>query len=188
MKISILLPYKENFSPLSAGAVSIFINDTCKISKFKKNITIFGNTKSKIRFSKNYINLDYNKSFIKSSSKSYILEFLKKEKEINSDIIELHNRPSYLKYLIKLKYPKKILYFHNDPLEMSGSKKIDDRIYLIDNLDKIIFNSNWSKSRFIKNLPENYIASIKLKIIKQSIDTKKINFKKKKKLLFLWVN
>ena len=183
MKISILLPYKENFSPLSAGAVSIFINDTCKISKFKKNITIFGNTKSKIRFSKNYINLEYNKSFIKSSSKSYILEFLKKEKEINSDIIELHNRPSYLKYLIKLKYPKKILYFHNDPLEMSGSKKIDDRIYLIDNLDKIIFNSNWSKSRFIKNLPENYIASSKLKIIKQSIDTKKINFKKKKKII-----
>ena len=183
MKISILLPYKENFSPLSAGAVSIFINDTCKISKFKKNITIFGNTKSKIRFSKNYINLEYNKSFIKSSSKSYILEFLKKEKEINSDIIELHNRPSYLKYLIKLKYPKKILYFHNDPLEMSGSKKIDDRIYLIDNLDKIIFNSNWSKSRFIKNLSKNYSSSNKLKIIKQSINEKKINLKRKKKII-----
>ncbi len=183
MKISILLPYKENFSPSSAGAVSIFINDTHKISKFKKNITIFGNTKSKIRYSKNYINLEYNKSLIKSSSKSYILEFLKKEKEINSDIIELHNRPTYLKYLIKLKYPRKVLYFHNDPLEMSGSKKIDERIYLIDNLDKIIFNSNWSKSRFIKNLPENYITSSKLKIIKQSIDPKKINFKKKKKII-----
>ena len=73
----------------------------------------------------------------------------------------------YLKYLIKLKYPKKILYFHNDPLEMSGSKKIDDRIYLLDNLAKIIFNRNWSKSRFIENLPENYITTSKLKIIKQ---------------------
>ena len=28
MKISILLPYKENFSPSYAGAVSLFINDT----------------------------------------------------------------------------------------------------------------------------------------------------------------
>ena len=44
MKISILLPYKENFSTLYAGAVSIFINDTSKISKFKKNIIIYGNT------------------------------------------------------------------------------------------------------------------------------------------------
>ena len=183
MKISILLPYKENFSPSYAGAVSIFINGTHKISKFKKNIIIYGNTKNKLRFSKNYINLEYSKSFLKSSSKAYILEFLKKEKEINSDIIELHNRPSYLKYLIKLKYAKKVLYFHNDPLEMSGSKKISDRIYLIDNLDKIIFNSNWSKSRFIKNLSKNYSSSNKLKIIKQSINEKKINLKRKKKII-----
>ena len=35
MKISILLPYKENFSPSYAGAVSLFINDTLNISKFK---------------------------------------------------------------------------------------------------------------------------------------------------------
>ena len=36
MKISILLPYKENFSPSYAGAVSLFINDTVKISNYKK--------------------------------------------------------------------------------------------------------------------------------------------------------
>ena len=35
MKISILLPYKENFSSDYAGAVSIFIKDTV-IGKFKK--------------------------------------------------------------------------------------------------------------------------------------------------------
>ena len=42
------------------------------------------------------------------------------KKKNNSDIIELHNRPSYLKHLNNLKYAK-VLYFHNDPLEMSGS-------------------------------------------------------------------
>ena len=41
MKISILLPYKENFTKLYAGAVSIFVNDVTKISKFKKNIKIY---------------------------------------------------------------------------------------------------------------------------------------------------
>ena len=173
MKISILLPYKENFSPSYAGAVSIFINDTMKISQFKKKITVYGNTSEKIKFNKNYINLDYNKSFIKSTTKSYISEFLKKEKEINSDIIEFHNRPSYLKYLIKIKYAKKVLYFHNDPLEMNGSKLVSDRIFLLNNLDKIIFNSEWSKSQFVKNLPDTYTHSNKLLIIKQSIDKKK---------------
>ena len=181
MKISILLPYKENFSPRYAGAVSIFINDTLKISKFKNNTTVYGNTSYKNKFNTNYINLNYNKSFIKSSSKSYILEFLEKEKKFNSDIIEFHNRPSYLKYLVNLKYAKKVLYFHNDPLEMNGSKLVNDRIYLLQNLDKIIFNSDWSKSRFIKNLPNTYAYSNKLSIIKQSIDKKKVTLKNKNK-------
>ena len=181
MKISILLPYKENFSPHNAGAVSIFINETVKISKYKKNIVVYGNTEKKERFKTNYVNLNFNKSFLKSSSKSYILEFLKKETKNKSDIIEFHNRPSYLKYLLKLENTKKVLYFHNDPLEMSGSKTIKDRIFLLNKLSKIIFNSDWSKSRFIKNLNHVYKSSPKLIVIKQSINSKKINLRNKKK-------
>ena len=52
MKISILLPFKENFSPSYAGAVSLFINDTLKFSKYKKNITVYGYTNTKKIFSK----------------------------------------------------------------------------------------------------------------------------------------
>ena len=36
MKISVLLPYKENFSPDYPGAVSLFLKDTVPLSKFKK--------------------------------------------------------------------------------------------------------------------------------------------------------
>ena len=50
MNISILLPYKENFSPEYPGAVSLFVYETSKISKYKKNITVFGNTKFKKKF------------------------------------------------------------------------------------------------------------------------------------------
>ena len=44
MKISILLPYKENFSPIYPGAVSLFVKDTVEISKYKKDIIVYGNT------------------------------------------------------------------------------------------------------------------------------------------------
>ena len=47
MKISILLPYKENFSPTYAGAVSLFIKDTIKLSKFRNKIIVYGNTELK---------------------------------------------------------------------------------------------------------------------------------------------
>ena len=61
MKISILLPYKENFAPNYAGAVSLFVNDITKESIFKDTTYIFGNTDSKIKLSKNYINLNLKK-------------------------------------------------------------------------------------------------------------------------------
>ena len=41
MKISILLPYKENFSPEYPGAVSLFVYETSKISKFYKKILLY---------------------------------------------------------------------------------------------------------------------------------------------------
>ena len=43
MKISILLPYKENFSSKYAGAVSLFVKDTSLNSKFKDSIFVYGN-------------------------------------------------------------------------------------------------------------------------------------------------
>ena len=60
---------------------------------------MFGNTSKKQMYNINYENLNFEKSILKSSSKSYIQEFLKIEKQTKSNIIELHNRPSYLKYL-----------------------------------------------------------------------------------------
>ena len=45
MKISVLLPYKENFSENYAGAVSIFVRDTIQNSQFFKTSYVFGNMK-----------------------------------------------------------------------------------------------------------------------------------------------
>ncbi len=63
MKISILLPLKENFSPSYAGAVSLFINDTLKSSRFRKDITVFGHTNYKKKFSQKYFNIEIKKNF-----------------------------------------------------------------------------------------------------------------------------
>ena len=51
---------------------------------------------------------------------------------------------------------------------MEGSKSINDRNFLLKNCYRIIFNSNWSKSRFLQNLDPAYINSEKLKVFFQS--------------------
>jgi len=183
MKISILLPYKENYSPKYAGAVSLFINDTTKLSKFKRNIRIFGSTKYRSKLSKNYTDIKLNKnSLFQSQSRFYVNKFIKLQKKINSDIIEVHNRPNYLRYIKKLN-SKIVLYFHNDPLEMAGSEKIGERLNLMEICEKIIFNSMWSKNRFIEGLDSFYSSSPKLEIINQSTNKPKIDFTKKNKVI-----
>jgi len=180
MKISILLPYKENFSPTYAGAVSLFVKDTTLRSKYKKVITVFGHTEYKKIFNVNYVNIPFGKKILQSGSKSYVSKFLNIEEQNPSDIIEIHNRPNYLEYFPKTLKAKIVLYFHNDPLTMIGSKTKNQRINLFKKSYKIIFNSEWSKKRFLNGLNKVYYKSEKLIVIYQSTNKVKINLNKKK--------
>jgi len=184
MKISILLPYKENFSPEYPGAVSIFLNSVIKKSKYKNFITVYGNTEYKKKYKIRYKNIDLSKKLLGfgSQTSAYIRNFVRIENKRPSDIIEIHNRPAYVQLLPENK-SKIILYFHNDPLSMNGSKSISERINLITKCEKIVFNSQWSKERFLTKLNDIYIKSQKLIVIRQSADRQKVNLKKKKKLI-----
>ena len=182
MKISILLPYKENFSPEYPGAVSLFVYETSRISKFKKNITVFGNTNFKKTFNLKYININTKKEFFNSQTKNYVNDFVKLEKRNDSSIIEVHNRPSYI-HIINSQIKNKILtlYFHNDPLSMDGSKTIEQRKKLLKICYKIIFNSAWSKKRFLEGLENKFVNSNKLLIFYQSAQKGSTLLLKKKK-------
>jgi len=177
MKINILLPFKEEFDCNNSGAVSILVKEQFKYSKFKKNINIYGvKTSSK---HKNFISLPRAKylknfSYVRSFSK-----ILNKEKSI----IELHNRPQYFHYL-KKKHPinNYILFFHNNPLELTGSKSIAEREYILKNCSYLVFLSKWIKEKFFEEI------DIKLhnnfKVIYPGVDKIKNIPKKKKIILF----
>ncbi len=184
MKISILLPYKENFSPVYPGAVSIFLSSVIKKSKYKKNITVFGNTSFKEKYNIKYKNINISKKImgLGSQTSKYINNFIKLENVRPSNIIEIHNRPTYVQ-LLPINKTKKILYFHNDPLSMAGSKTLSERLTLLDLCSKIIFNSEWSKNRFLTGLDEIYTKSPKLIVIRQSADKQTVNILKKEKVI-----
>ena len=184
MKISVLLPYKENFSPTYPGAVSIFLNSVIKLSKYKNNITVYGNTLYKEKYKIKYKNIDISKKIlgIGSQTTKYIKKFSELEKKNPSNIIEVHNRPLYIQ-LLAVDKAKKVLYFHNDPLSMNGSKNSDERLLLLNQCSSIVFNSEWSKKRFLTGLSEIYKKSPKLIVIQQSTQVQKIDLKKKKNII-----
>lgn len=183
MTISILLPYKENYSKSNAGAVSLFVNDISRKSEYKNKILIFGSTSYNDYLSSNYINLSSQKNFLKSTNNEYVKEFVKNKYFNETKLLEIHNRPNYIK-LLKPYFSENIfLYFHNDPLTMNGSKELKEREYLIKNVDKILFNSEWSKKRFFIGFDNINQYQPKISVCYQSTSKVKINLKKKNNII-----
>jgi len=155
MDINIILPYKENYTEKLAGAVSLFVAEIKNHSKFKKKVRIFGSLTLKKPLTKGYINCDLSdKPFYYIFGRtSYYLESIKKKISKKKSIIEIHNRPQKVKFFFNINNNNKIiLYFHNDPLSLRGSKYAYQRMYLLKKCEKLIFVSEWTKRQFFKDL------------------------------------
>ena len=185
IKIATVLPYKENYTFSNAQAAAIWVCDFFKHSEFKNTNFVFGNTKGKDYLTKNYINININnlKSKLSSSTNEYCKNFIEKIKDSNFDIIEIHNRPLVFNYLKKKIVSKFIIYFHNDPISMNGSRSPKERLQLLNEVDKIIFVSKWVQTRFFNNLDNKLIN--KTEIIYPSIHREKKIYKKDKKITFV---
>ena len=185
MKIASILPYKENYTKKGAGAVALWISEFMRDSIYKKDTFVFGYTSNKKFLTKNYINININtiNSRLSSTTKEYSNKIIKKIENINFDIVELHNRPIMVKEFYKKINSKIILYFHNDPTSMKGAKTVDDRIYLLNSVDKIVFITKWVKKKFFEGLPN--LSDNKTQIIYHSIDPFKKKIKKNKQIIFV---
>jgi glycosyltransferase involved in cell wall biosynthesis len=185
IKIATILPYKENYTISKAQAAAIWVCDFFKDSKYKDNNYIFGNTKGKDYLTKNYININIGnlKSKLSSSTNEYCKNFIKKAENNNFDIIEIHNRPLVFNYLRNQIDAKFILYFHNDPISMNGSKTKNERLKLLDELDKIIFVSKWVQNRFFEGLDRKLIN--KTEVVYPSINKEKKFHSKEKRITFV---
>jgi len=186
LKIATILPYKENYSEKKAGAVSLWVKDFLMLSKYKNNNVVYGNTSHKPYLSKNYININIktlNSKFY-SSTNEYLKIIIKELNKNTFDIVEVHNRPNMINELIEKVNSKYILYLHNDPRSMKGTKTPKERLNLLSKVDKIIFITKWVKNKFFEdlNLDSNHY---KCEIIYHSIEEERKILKKEKKIVFV---
>ena len=182
-KIFILLPHKDQFVKSYSGSASIWVKDFYKKSIYKKNITVFGSTKNlkDIIDKKIYINLDIPLVKFRSRTKIYLKKFSNYIAKEKPNIIEIHNRPSYL-LDIKNNFEDTnyVLVIHNDPLNLKGSSSIVERKHLLNACSQIYFVSSWVEEKFFTGIEKNYHSNFKT--IYPSIDKIK-KFPKKEKLI-----
>ena len=185
IKIATILPYKENYTYSNAQAAAIWVGDYYRCSIFKKTNFVYGNTKKKDFLTKNYLNIEINnlKSKFSSSTIEYCKNFIKKVGNKNYDIIEIHNRPQVFNFLKNKIFSKYILYIHNDPLSMNGSRSTRERLELLNKVDKIIFVSKWVQKRFFNGLDLKLMNQTE--IVYPSIHKEKAIYKKDKSITFV---
>ena len=155
--IAILLPYKEKYNLNKAGAASIWVKDYLSISKLNNQTLVFGNLEKKDKpLTKNFININLDKTYIRKNIQ-YTKHLYNYHLKNPFKIIEIHNRPESLLYLIKKKISSKLIFmFHNNPQDMRSSKTVKDRIFIAENTSQIYFVSRWVKDKFFEGLPFNH--------------------------------
>ena len=179
LKIATILPYKENYTVDKASAASLWVSEFYTKSKHKKNNFIYGHTKSKNYLTKNYININLKnlKSKLKSTTNEYAEKLIKDLNSKNFNIIEIHNRPQLLLKLLNKVKSRFIFYFHNDPLSMKGSKFINERLKILNTVDRLIFVSEWVRNRFFLDIDKKLQS--KTDVIYPSVHKQKPSIKKK---------
>ena len=118
---------------------------------------VFGNISKKDKaLSKNYINLDISNIKYKTNY-FYTKKFHDKYNKFNFDIIEIHNRPESLVYLIKKSLGCKFIFvYHNNPQDLRFSRTVKERLFIVNNCDQIYFVSKWVMKKFFEGLPFKY--------------------------------
>ncbi len=163
-KIFIILPHKDQFIKNYAGSASIWVKDFFKYSKFKKNIKILGSTDKtqNVFIKRNYTNIKIPRMKILSKSNYYVNKLIKLCKYEKPSVIEIHNRPSYLLKIQKdYKKTNFILVIHNDPLNLRGSMKVEERKNLLNICYKIYFVSSWVEEKFFSGIDKNFYTNFK---------------------------
>jgi glycosyltransferase involved in cell wall biosynthesis len=179
--ISILLPYKDNYNKHDAGSASLWVKDFYENSRLKKITKIYGFDNKNKPLSKNFFNLKKKFPFFTISKNIYYAKIFLKSISKSTKVIEIHNKPEIFHFIKKQNLNcRLILVFHNNPLLIRGSKKINERQEILNKCDSIIFVSKWAKSKFFEGL--NKKKSKKCYVIYPAI--KKINkFPKKQKII-----
>ena len=156
-KIAILLPYKEKYTLKDAAAASIWVKDYLKKSSLNNQTLVFGNlSKNEKPFTNNFINISLSNVRFKKNH-FYTKRFLESCNKFKFEIIEIHNRPESLVFLLTKKVNSKFIFvYHNNPQDLRFSKTVSERLFIANNCDQIFFVSKWVMKKFFEGLPFDY--------------------------------
>lgn len=151
--IDLLLPYKETFTPLNAGAVATVVSDLAYHTTLDYKMHIYGKSLS----SESFPELSYRALkpkwpliYGQNLGLAYSYSTHLKNREKQPSLIEVHGRCQVARTIANLHSRIRVaLFLHNDPRQMIGSRTLGERLWLAKNLAGIFANSTYIKNCFL---------------------------------------
>lgn len=151
MKIAVILPAREGFSPDAFGAVSLCVRDFTLHSRYRSNTQVIG-TRTESSFDGiHYSALTPTRGWFESATRAYIRSIREHLASLKPRLIEVHNRPNIARELAKESIPV-ALHLHNDPQEMKYAHTPAQRQKLLQQCAAIYCISDWVKHRFCEGV------------------------------------
>ncbi len=183
INIDIILPYKELFTSNRASAVSISVKNSLQNSENKKTTRVFGQCVQNSFDDINFTGFKAKKLFHFGNNLSIFKQYLNLINLNKSNrIIEIHNRPYLYHYLLSKKNNQcVVLYFHNDPLSMRGSKTKKERLKILSEASGVVFVSKYLRDKFFTDINKSFDNTY---IIPNSLDrNQEASIENKKKIV-----
>ncbi len=153
-KIDILLPAKERFSPLNAGAISGVVRDLVQGSRASMKFRIIGNNVQVSLMPEQFVGLSPKMRWLNGHNIGLAAAYLDLTHIIGApDLVEVHSRCHVARYLVQKRPSLNVtLYLHNDPRQMKGGRSVGKRRYLLKKLAGIVCVSDYIRNCFLDGL------------------------------------
>ena len=156
-RIDILLPSKESFGPKNAGAISGVVLDLIEESRTSDCFRVVGSEVGTPFPGAIFKGLQPRHGWLHGSNIGLAAAYLHDLRLSGSpDLVEVHSRCHVASYL-KKKRPdlKVVLYLHNDPRDMKGSRSTAERRRLLREMAAVICVSDYIRDCFLDGIDSN---------------------------------
>lgn len=153
--ILVALPTVENFSPTSADAISLFVRDTSRHSRYNSGLMIYGQDNPRTRVFRDitFHGLKKTRSILSSPSQAYARSVIRHYDGPAPRLLEVHNDVTVLQCLSK-RFPSAatIFYLHQDPVLVPQLMTPKQRWQFLNQAGLIICSSDFVRRRFLTGL------------------------------------
>jgi glycosyltransferase involved in cell wall biosynthesis len=144
-RVAVVLPPKEGFSPDAVGAIGLLVHRLCRAAGGEVVGRPVTNPFTDVPFHPAAPGWGF------SATSRYIAGVARVLATLRPALVEVHNRPEIALHLAR-RFPRVVLFLHNDPHGMRGARTTAERAALLRRLSRVVTVSDHLRHRFLEGV------------------------------------